>query len=60
MGTQTSKIVKNSPGGFRRGKSYARVRELKRATARARRRAERGDIENAPTALRHLTRGWSD
>lgn len=60
MGAKTSQIVKNSPAGFKPGKPYALVRELKRATVRARRREERRDVENAPVTLRQLTRGWSD
>lgn len=60
MGIRVSQIVKDSPGGFRPGKPYALVRELKRQVVRARRRAERRDIENAPVTLRQVTRGWSD
>lgn len=31
---------------------------LKRQTSKLRRRLEKRDPENAPTKLRHLTRGW--
>ena len=31
---------------------------LKRQTSKLRRRLERRDLENAPTRLKHLTRGW--
>ena len=34
--------------------------EAKKRAARARRRAEKLDPENAPTRLRELTRGWAD
>ena len=60
VAAKTFQIVRDSPAGFRPGKQYALVRELKRATSRARRRAERHDIENAPVTLRQVTRGWSD
>lgn len=54
------KIERNtSPASFVSGKSARIIRDLKRQTVRARRRATKRDLD-APVRVRDLTRGWSD